>query len=162
MTGKISARFLTHSAAVAALYIVLTLIAAALGLSSGVIQLRFSEALTVLPYFMPSAVPGLFIGCIGANLLTGSLPWDVVFGSLATLLGAIGTRALCKKNIYFASLPPILANTLIVPFILQYVYGAPDSFWFLVLTVGAGEILSCGVLGTLVAKTLEKHKFYSE
>ena len=83
--------FLTQAAAIAALYFVLTWLASMLGLSSGAIQVRFSEALTILPFFTPAAIPGLFIGCLLSNFLTGAVVWDVVFGSIATLIGAVGT-----------------------------------------------------------------------
>ena len=90
------ALYLTQAAMIAALYVVLTMIANAFGLASGNIQVRFSEALTVLPFLTPAAVPGLFIGCLAANLATGAMLPDIVFGSLATLLGAIGTFLLGK------------------------------------------------------------------
>ena len=99
---------------IAALYIILTYFAEMMGLASGAIQVRFSEALTVLPCLTPVAVPGLAIGCFLANLLTGCAPWDVVFGSLATLLGALGTYAL-RSRPYLAWLPPVISNTLIAP-----------------------------------------------
>ncbi len=146
---------LATAAVIAALYVVLTYLAAAMGLSSGVIQVRFSEALTILPIFTSAAVPGLFAGCILANLLTGCALWDVVFGSLATLLGAIGTYFLRKHKV-LATLPPILSNALIVPPVLMYVYGADEAYWFLLLTVCAGEVISCGILGSLLRKGLEK------
>lgn len=155
--AEYSAKALAQGGIIAAVYVVLTVLAALLGLDKGVIQLRFSEALTVLPCFFPAAVPGLFVGCILANLLSGSVFWDVVFGSIATLLGALGTRAL-RKNRWLACLPPILANACIVPFVLMYAYGVPQGFWFLMLTVGAGEILSCGVLGQLLYTVLEKRR----
>ncbi len=143
--------FITHAALIAALYTVLTLTAGAFGLANGAIQLRFSEALTILPYFTPAAIPGLFIGCIVSNILTGCVIWDIVFGSIATLIGAIGTYYLSRKvSKWLAPVPPILANTLIIPFVLQYAYGAEDGLLFLMLTVGAGEILSCGVLGLIL------------
>lgn len=91
---KAHTKALAQGAAIAASYVVLTFLANALGLSSGVIQLRFSEALTILPVFTPAAVPGLFAGCLLANILTGCLPLDVIFGSLATLLGALA-RGCC-------------------------------------------------------------------
>lgn len=150
---------LTLGGAVAAVYVLLTLLAAALGLASGVIQLRLSEALCVLPIFFPAAVPGLFVGCLLANLLTGAVVWDVVFGSLATLLGALGTRLLRKKPV-LALLPPILANVLIVPFVLSYAYGVPDGIPYLMLTVGIGEVLSCGVLGGLLYRRLKNSKLF--
>lgn len=158
MKNSKSISFLTKSAVIAALYVVLTWLSSTLGLASGVVQLRLSEALTILPLFTPAAIPGLFIGCLLANIMTGSVVWDVVFGSLATLIGAFGTYLLRKKSIYLAPLPPILANAVIVPFVLQYAYMAEGSYWFFMLTVGAGEVLSCGVLGVLLAKALRRSK----
>lgn len=157
MKRRNHAEFIVQGAAIAALYVVLTLFSNIFGLASGVVQVRISEALTVLPFFTPAAVPGLFVGCIISNLLAGSAIWDVVFGSIATLIGAVGTYLLRKKTKWLAPLPPIAANTLIVPFILAFAYGAEESIPFLMLTVGAGEIISCGVLGLILLKALEKH-----
>lgn len=147
--------FLTQAAVIAALYVVLTFIASALGLSSGVIQVRFSEALTVLPYFTPAAVPGLFIGCLLANILTGAALPDIIFGSLATLIGAIFTQKL-RKYKWMAPVPPILANVLIIPFVLLWAYGI-RPLWFSFLTVAIGEVISCGLLGMLLLFTLQKY-----
>ncbi len=157
MKRRNHAEFIVQGAAIAALYVVLTLLSNIFGLASGVVQVRISEALTVLPFFTPVAIPGLFVGCIISNLLAGSAVWDVVFGSIATLIGAAGTYLLRKKTKWLAPLPPIAANTLIVPFILAFAYGAEESIPFLMLTVGAGEIISCGVLGLILLKALEKH-----
>ena len=148
-------RSLCMSAVIAALYAALTLLLAPI--SYGPIQLRLSEALTLLPMLLPQAVPGLFVGCLLSNLLAGGVIWDVIFGSLATLLGAIGTRLL-RKNRWLACLPPILSNTIIVPLVLTYAYGIPGGIPWLMLTVGIGEILSCGLLGQLLWKALDKHK----
>ena len=134
---------------IAAVYIVLTIIAAALGLASGVIQVRISEALTILPVYTNAAIPGLTLGCVLANIITGCAPWDVVFGSLATLIGAVGTRLL-RKQPYIAWIPPVVSNMVIIPFVLQKVYGVEDSWPYLMMTVGIGEIISCGVLGLLL------------
>ena len=150
-------KHLTQGAVIAALYVVLTLLAKLLGLDSGQIQLRFSEALCILPVFLPAAVPGLTIGCLLSNLLCGNIFWDVIFGTLATLLGAVGTRMLRKKPL-LALLPPILANTIIVPFVLVYGYGLPGALPFFMLTVGIGEVLSCGLLGQLFYSLVDKHK----
>ncbi len=150
--------FLTQAAVIAALYVALTHLAAILGLSSQAIQVRFSEALTVLPFFTPAAIPGLFVGCVLANITTGAVLWDVIFGSLATLIGAVFTYLLRNKAKWLAPVPPILANTVIVPFVLTYAYGFPDGIPFLMLTVGAGEVISCGILGLLLLKSLEKHR----
>ena len=156
---KKQTRYLTQGAAIATLYVALTLVSQWMGLASGVIQLRLSEALTVLPLFTAAAVPGLFIGCALANLVTGCAPWDVVFGSLATLLGALGTRYFAKSK-WTAPVFPILANTLIVPLILLYAYQIPGSYLYFAVTVGAGEILSCGVLGVLLYGAVEKTKLF--
>ena len=148
-------------AAIAALYVVLTLIANAFGLANYAIQVRFSEALTILPYFTPVAIPGLFAGCIISNILTGAMPLDVIFGSLATLIGAIGTNILKKKLPkikWLAPLPPIIANTIVVPFVLAYVYKFDGSIPYFMLTVGIGEVISCGILGMILLFSLEKYK----
>ena len=158
MKKKRPARLVARAAIIAALYIVLTAIASMLGLSNGAIQIRFSEALTVLPLFTSAAVPGLFIGCILSNILSGAVIWDVIFGSLATLIGAIGTRKLRHVLVagkpYPALLPPILSNTIIVPFILSYAYGLEDAIPFMMLTVGIGEVVSCGILGSILMNAL--------
>ena len=154
---KHKTKFLSQAAIIAALYVVLTYLATMFGLSSGVIQVRFSEALTVLPAFTPAAIPGLLIGCFLSNILSGCVFWDVIFGSIATLLGALGTYAL-KRHVYFAPIPPILANTLIIPFVLRFAYGIPGSIPYFILTVGIGEIISCGILGIALMMVLKKHK----
>ena len=146
---------LANAGMIAALYVVLTYVANLAGLASGAIQVRLSEALTILPVFTAAAVPGLTVGCVAANIITGCLPWDVVFGSLATLIGAAGTRLL-RKNPYIAWIPPVLSNMAIVPIVLQRVYGVEDAWWYLVLTVGIGEIISCGVLGLLLYHSVRK------
>ena len=155
MKKRNSIRFMVQGASIAALYIALTFLSSALGLSNGVIQVRFSEALCVLPIFTPAAIPGLFVGCFLANILTGSVLVDVVFGSLATLLGAILTRVLRRKK-FWAVLPPILSNALIIPFVLKFAYGVEGSIWFFMVTVGVCEIISCGVLGSLLMMDLKK------
>ena len=152
-----SASRITHAAVIAALYVVLTHLSNAFGLASGAIQLRVSEALTILPLFTPYAIPGLTIGCLIANLTTGCVLWDVIGGTFATLLGALGTRFLSKTK-WTGPIWPILANTVIVPFILLFAYQVPGSYFYFALTVGIGEILSCGVLGILLAAALEKTK----
>ena len=151
------AYFITQAAVIAALYVVLTLFINAFDLASGAIQVRISEALTILPYFTPAAVPGLFIGCLLSNFMTGAAIWDIIFGSLATLIGAIGTYLLRKWK-WFAPLPPILSNTIIIPFVLTYAYGIPGGIPFFMLTVGAGEVLSCGVLGMILLFALQRYR----
>lgn len=148
--------FITQAAMIAAIYVVLTFIANAFGLANYAVQVRFSEALTILPYFTPAAIPGLFVGCFTSNILTGCLPLDVVFGSLATLLGALGTYAM-RQNKWMAPVSPIVANVIIVPFVLAYVYRFEGSIPYFMLTVGAGELISCGILGMILLFTLEKN-----
>lgn len=157
-TRKNKTAFLTKSAVIAALYVVLTELSAVLGISSGVIQFRLSEMFAVLPIFTPAAIPGLFIGCFISNIFAGGIVWDVVFGSIATLIGAIGAWLLRKKSVYLAPLPTIIANMAIVPFVLRYAYGAEGSIPFFMLTVGIGEIVTAGIMGVFLAKTLKKHK----
>ena len=150
-------KMLTQGAIIAALYVLLTYLAAAMGLSSGVIQVRFSEALCILPYFTPAAIPGLAVGCLLANFLTGSALWDILFGSLATLIGAIVARML-RKHKWLVPLPSVLANIIVVPPVLMYVYGAEEAYPFLVATVGIGEVISIYGLGMLLLFALEKRK----
>ena len=146
---------LTRAALIAALYVILTFIAQMFGLASGVIQIRLSEVLTVLPLFYKEAIPGLWLGCIIANILTGCALWDVIFGSLATLIGALGTYYIGRKKPILGPVFPILSNMLIVPLVLQAVYGAKESFVFLAITVGIGEIICCGLLGWQLYKALK-------
>lgn len=148
--------FVTQSAIIAALYVLLTFISGAAGLSSGPIQLRISEALTILPAFTPAAIPGLFIGCLLANILTGCALWDILFGSLVTFIAAVCTYALRQYKL-MKYLPPILANTLCLPFILSMVYHFEGSIWYFMLTIFISETLSCGMLGALLFKLIQKN-----
>ena len=149
--------FICVTAMIAARYVVLTFIANAFGLASGVIQIRLSEALTVLPFFAPAAIPGLTIGCLLSNWMTGCVLWDIIFGTLATLLGALGSYAL-RKHPWLVPIPPIAANTVIVPLVLRYAYGAADALPYMMATVGIGEILSCYVLGMILLTALKKFR----
>ena len=155
--AKKTTAYICRAAAVAALYVILTEISALLGISSGVIQFRLSEMLCVLPAFMPSAIPGLAIGCFLSNLLTGCVIWDVIFGTVATLIGAVGAYFL-RKYKYLVPIPTILANMLIVPFVLRYAYGLEGTIPFFMFTVGFGEFVTAGILGVFLAKTLKKHR----
>lgn len=146
--------FMAQAAMIAALYVVLTMVFAPFSFRE--IQVRVSEALTILPAFTPAAVPGLFIGCLLANLLGGAAVPDVIFGSLATLIGAFFTWKLRNKHPFLAPVPPILSNMLIIPFVLRYAYGVPMAIPLMMLTVGFGEVLSCGVLGMLLYYALKK------
>ncbi len=155
---------ITQGAIIAALYVVLTMLANSMGLANYAIQVRFSEALCVLPFFTVAAIPGLAVGCLISNMLTGAMIWDVLFGGLATLLGAIGTYVLRKHKVLML-FPPIIANVVIVPFVLRYGYGITWMFhdveWsipYFALTVGMGEIISVGVLGSVLLNALLPYK----
>ena len=148
------ALYITQAAMVAAIYVVLTYIVNMTGLANGVIQIRLSEALCVLPAFMPAAVPGLFIGCLISNLICGAVIWDVIFGSLATLIGAVITYLIRKKSKWLLPVPAILSNTIVIPILLTYAYGVPDAIWFSAITVFLGEFISCGFLGMLLYHSL--------
>lgn len=154
------ARFVTNAACIAALYVVLSYLAYCFGLSSGAVQLRLSEALTLLPYYTASAVPGVTIGCLITNLITGGNVWDVVFGTFATLIGAVGTRLLRKKSIYLACVPPVVANTVIVPLVLRVAYGDGTPLPLLAAGVFAGEFISCALMGTALCLALKKRATY--
>ncbi|MBO4399362.1 MAG: QueT transporter family protein [Lachnospiraceae bacterium] len=161
--------YVATAAITAALYVALTYLSNAVGLASGAIQFRLSEALTILPFFTPAAIPGLTLGCILSNFLTGCIIWDIIFGSVATLLGAVGTYLLsklpfCRKNkgALLCTLPPVIANMLIVPFILKYAYEVPDAIPYMMLTVGIGEVVCCCVLGGILLFSLKKSGFRVE
>ena len=145
--------YITQAALIAALYTVLTMIAAGFDLASGAIQVRFSEALTVLPFLTPAAVPGLTLGCLLSNILTGCALPDVIFGTLATLLGALGTYAL-REHRFLCAVPPIVSNALIIPFVLTYAYHIPGGIPLFMLTVGLGELISCMGLGQILLQAL--------
>ncbi len=147
--------FICQAAVIAALYVVLTFISNAFSLASREIQVRLSEALTVLPFFTPAAIPGLAAGCLLSNFFTGCILPDVIFGTLATLIGALGSYAL-RRFPGLVSLPPLAANTLIVPLVLRYAYGLPLPIPYMMLTVGIGEVISCCLLGTILLSALRK------
>ena len=160
MKKKSNIMSLVTAAMIAALYVVLSFVSNAFGLASGAIQIRISEALTILPYFTASAIPGVTIGCILFNLLSGAALLDVIFGGLASLIGAVGSWFIGKTARkfswmkYLVAVPPVLANAFIVPWVLKTAYGLTDAYWYLVLTVGIGEIISCGILGMLLMTAL--------
>ena len=147
--------FLAYGAVIAAIYVALTL--AFQPISFGPVQFRISEALCVLPFFTPAAIPGLFVGCFLSNLFAGAAGLDIVFGSLATLIGAAGSYAL-RRNKVLVCVPPILANTIIVPWVLRFAYGSEDLIPFMMLTVGIGEVLAIGVLGSILLAALNRYK----
>lgn len=160
--AKNNVLFLTRAAVIAALYVVLTLISGLLGLDGkGVIQVRISEVLCVLPIFTSAAVPGVTLGCFIYNILFAS-PLDAVFGTLASLIGVLTTYyvPIFKKNIYLAGIPTVLSNTVIIPFVVSFAYlneglsGVP----FLMLTVFIGELIACPIFGTVLYFAIKPYK----
>ena len=149
---------MVQAALIAAVYAILTLIFAPI--SYGPVQFRISEALTILPYFTSAAIPGVTVGCLISNILIGSPLPDIVFGTLATLIGAVFSRML-KKYKYLVCVPPVLSNSLIIPWVLKFAYGAEDMVPFMMLTVGAGEVLAVGVLGNILLLALERSRVLS-
>jgi uncharacterized membrane protein len=162
--------YITQAAVIAALYVVLTVLFAPISFKE--VQVRISEMLTVLPFFTPAAVPGLFVGCIIANMLGGAIPLDIVCGSLATLAGACGTwmigKAARKRNAdgrrvsaltrTVSTLPPVIANIIVVPLVLYYGYGVNLPIPLQMVTVGIGEVVSCTLLGGILMTVLEKYR----
>ena len=154
--------FLTRSGIVAALYTALTYFSFLFGLANGPVQFRLSEALCILPVFLPEATVGLTLGCLISNLITGGHILDIVFGTVATLLGAIGTRLLAKcKHFPFVlyPLPTVLSNAIIVPLVLCYTLNGGYSHAFFFPTVGSvalGEGVVAIVLGSLLYLAIRK------
>ncbi|PAB59936.1 QueT transporter family protein [Anaeromicrobium sediminis] len=149
---KNKTRLLVHSAIIGAIYVVLTIIFAPI--SYGPVQVRISEALTVLPFFTPAAIPGLFVGCVIANIYGGGGMVDIVFGSLATLFAAFVSYKMPKKIL--VPLPPVLINAVAVGFILNYLFNLP--FFISALWVGLGQIVACYGLGYPLMMVLERYK----
>ncbi|MBE6553079.1 MAG: QueT transporter family protein [Ruminococcaceae bacterium] len=148
--------FLCQAGLIAAIYTVLTVFVGALGLANGAIQFRISEALCVLPFFTAAAIPGLTVGCLISNLLMSCIWQDVVFGTLATLIGALGAYGL-RRLPWLVPLPTVLSNTLIIPPILAYGYHMEGAIPFLMLTVGIGEVLSAYLCGMLLLLTMRRY-----
>lgn len=154
-SSKSKALFLAQGAIIAALYVALTLIFAPI--SYGAVQVRIAEILTILPLFTPAAIPGLFIGCLIANGLGGGILLDVIFGSLATLIGAAGGYLL-RFNRWLVPIPAIASNTVIVPFVLKYGYGIDIPIWMMMIYIAVGEIIGCYLLGELLATVILRRK----
>ena len=150
-----TALFLAQGAIIAAMYVALTLIFAPI--SYGAVQVRVAEVLTILPLFTPAAIPGLFIGCIIANGIGGGIILDVIFGSLATLIGAV-LGYLLRFNRWLVPIPAVVANSLIVPFVLKYGYGIDIPIWLMMIYIAIGEIIGCYILGELFASVLLKRR----
>lgn len=163
---KFTVRDLTLAAMVAALYAVMGYFGNIFGLTFGPVQFRFAEALTVLPFLFPAAIPGLFVGCLIVNLLSPYGPLDIVVGSAATLMAAIWTGKV--KNKWLAPLPPVICNTALVGFTIAWAaangFTAAFPMAWLVngLSVGLGELGVCYVLGLLLLELLPKTRVLKE
>lgn len=152
---------LTYGAIIAALYVALSWVSEIFGLAHLVPQVRLSEALCVLAWFTPAAVPGLFIGCLIANLTMGCVIWDVIFGSLATLIGVyLGSKL---KNRWLVPIPTVISNSVIVPIVIYYCY-MDGTGWgvyaFTALGVLAGEIVSAYAIGMVLLFAIESRKLF--
>lgn len=168
-------RGLCRAGIIAALYVALTYVAMLFGLDKNAVQVRFSEALCILPAIFPEAVGGLAVGCLLANILTGAAALDIVLGPVATLIGAVGAYLLGSfirrrgvRSFLFKCLipvPTILANTAAVPLIVYVCYTAPSEqgwgiFMFYALTVFIGEVISAGILGMMLyVAVIKKQRF---
>ena len=146
---------IAHGAIIAAVYVVLCIVFQPI--SYGPVQFRIAEALTIMPLFTPAAIPGLFVGCVLANILGHGVILDVIFGTLATLIGVAGIWFLRKKP-YIAPLCNVVSNGLIVGFELWYFFGLSEGFWIAAAWVALGELISCYVLGVPLMKFLEKNR----
>ncbi|NLY70165.1 MAG: QueT transporter family protein [Clostridiales bacterium] len=150
-----NSKYLVKAAVIAAVYIAMTLLL--MPISYGFMQIRVSEALTVLPAITHAAIPGLFIGCLVANILGPYGLVDMVLGSLATLIAAFATYKLRKRPL-LVPLPPVIANGLIIGPMLYYVYGVPVSLLACILWVAAGEAIACYCIGLPLYKYLNQRK----
>ncbi|MFA5635729.1 MAG: QueT transporter family protein [Anaerovoracaceae bacterium] len=148
-------KYLVHGAVIAAVYTALTLLL--MPLSYGVMQIRVSEALTVLPALSPAAIPGLFIGCFVANMLGPNGMIDIILGSSATLLAALASYKLRNRPL-LVPLPPVLANGLIIGPMLYYVYAVPVPLWACILWVALGEAIACYGIGLPLLRYMSKRK----
>lgn len=146
-------QLIVHSSMIATIYIVLVIMAAEI--SFGPIQFRIAEALTILPYFTPAAIPGVTIGCFLSAILTGADMLDIIFGSLATLIACIMSYKL-RKNKFLVPLPPIISNALIIPWVLRFAYGEVMPIYFMMITIAIGETFACYGLGMILLLSLEK------
>ena len=148
---------LIRGALIASIYVILTYLSNLFGLANGAIQVRLSEMLCVFAIFLPESIAGLTLGCLLSNIFTGCIAFDVIFGSLATLIGAVGTYIFRKHKIP-ALMCPVISNMFIVPLILKYAYGLQGAWWYMVVTVGIGEFVSCVLLGSVLAKLISKNR----
>ncbi len=154
--NKKNTSFITEAAVIAAIYTVLVMIFSYS--SFGPIQFRIAEALTILPYFTPAAIPGVTLGCFLSAVLTpGTSVYDMIFGSLATLIAAILSYRL-RGNKFLVPIPPIVVNALVIPWVLKFAYGNAQPILLNTLTVGGGELVVVGILGMLLLFSLDNIK----
>lgn len=149
--------YLTQASLIAAIYVVLVFLFAPISFS--IFQVRIAEALTILPFFTPAAIPGVTIGCLLANIMGEADMLDIIFGTLATLIGAFGSYGL-RRYKFLVPLPPIIANTVIIPWVLRFAYGEALPIPFMMLSVGIGEVISCYGLGMILLYSLNAYKGY--
>jgi uncharacterized membrane protein len=150
---KFSTRYIVQAALIAAIYATITLFLEPIGY--GPIQFRLAEALTVLPVIFPASIPGLFVGCILANLLGMFGFADVVFGSLATLLAAIFTYRFRKKTLLYP-LPPVIFNGLIVGSYVYFLYDKTYSLGLTMLFIAISEAILTYGLGLPLISFIRK------
>ncbi len=155
---KLSTKHLLYGAVIAAVYAVLTIVLAPI--SYGPMQVRISEALTVLPALTPVGIPGLTLGCLLANLLGPYGIFDVIFGTLATLIATVCSYLL-RGHDWLVPLPPVIANGVIVGGMLHFAYGVP-GLWACMAWVAVGELIACYVIGLPLLKFLKKYKHIIE
>ena len=154
---NLKVNYLVKAGVIAAIYVVLVQV---FSFSSfGPIQFRVAEALTILPYFTSAAIPGLFVGCLIANILGGAVLWDIIFGSLATLVAAILSYRL-RKHEYLVPIPPVLVNAVVIGVILKYAYGIPEGLFVLMGGVFLGQMVSAFGLGLILLKALKPFRNY--
>lgn len=155
MNKHFNVKYLVKAGIIAAIYVVLVII---FSFSSfGPIQFRVAEAMTILPFFTSAAIPGLFVGCLIANILGGAVIWDIIFGSLATLIAAFLSFKL-RKQALLVPIPPIVVNSVVVGIILKLAYGVPEGLLFLMGSVFLGQLVAVYGLGMILLKALTPFK----
>ena len=153
---KITTKYMIQAAVIAAIYGVLTIVL--MPISYGFMQIRVSEALTVLPFFTPAAIPELFIGCLVANILGPNGLLDIILGSGASLIAALLSYYLRKRPI-LVPLPPVVVNALVIGPMLKYVYALPIPLIACILWVGLGQLIACYGIGYPLLTYLKKYNF---
>lgn len=150
---------IVFASVIAAIYVVLTITLSFM--SFGVVQYRVSEGLCILPFLTPYAIPGITIGCLISNIISPVGSLDMIFGTLATLIAAIGTYYIGKSNLkhkeILALLPPVISNAIIIGLLLKYLYVPDMPFWLIAIQVAWGEALCCYALGLPLLTLFKKN-----